>query len=110
MNILIKLNRVLDEEKRCLLDGDYEKLERLLGIKTEIAQQISNMKPSFDQNRLTTISLKAKNNEMLFDSAQRGIKSAMSHLKEASEGSFKMYSREGSRTALSKPLNLRQKV
>ena len=110
MNLLEKLNKILDEERKCLLAGNYEDLERLADKKQELTQNISKQLSGINRDALSAIALKATKNDTLLESAQRGIKSAISHLKEASEDSFKSYSKEGSRSALSKRLTLRQKV
>lgn len=101
---------LLDEEKRCLLDGNYSTLEVLAKQKLKVSSKLAKAAQHFPQETIELIRKKSEQNEALLLSAQRGLQSAISHLTEAAEGSFQAYSKEGQRKPLSKTLKVQQKI
>ena len=110
MSLLEKLEKLLDEEKRMLLEGQYSSLATLSEIKLKLLERFSYISINGTSENVQRVIEKAKRNEALLESAQRGIKSAMMHVSEVAEGSFQSYSKEGQRAPLSKSLTLQQKI
>lgn len=108
--LLKKLDRVLDEEKKCLLDGKYAQLESLIEVKTQLSDAIYSQRTLPSSAAMEYIGKKLKRNEALLEAAQRGIKSAMVHLSEVAENPFQSYTKDGLRTPLSKPKKVSQNL
>ena len=110
MKTVDKMSEILDEERKALLDGNYRSLETLVKDKVSLLKRIHHEKKVLPRDSLEMLQRKTQRNASLLQSAQRGLRSAMSHLQEASESSFQAYSKEGSRIPLSKTQNPRGKL
>lgn len=108
--LLKKLDLVLDEEKRCLLEGKYTQLEEIVELKSKLSDSIVSQKSLPSKTAATYIAKKLERNEALLQSAQRGLKSAMTHLHEATDTHFQSYSKEGQRFSLSKIQKVQQNL
>ena len=101
-DILDKLEKLLDQEKECLLIGDYVSLETLSKNKVILSQVLETSSPVIPKDAALRLKEKSLRNKALLTSAQRGLQSAISHLTEAADGSFHAYSKEGKRAPLLK--------
>ena len=112
MSIVSELEKILEDEQRHLLTGNFDGLQSLVEKKTRLATRLAKKKPELSGEIYQELSRKAAQNEALLDAARRGLQSAMSQLKQLSDGeSQKTYSKEGFRTSLSrKPNSLIQKI
>ena len=110
MNIVTQLERVLEEEQRLLLAGDYVQLDKLADIKMKLSERLSHSPPKIPAQQAQKLAQTVRHNEALLDSAQRGIQAAMTHLREAREGSFQSYTKEGQRTPMSTSSTVRQRI
>jgi flagellar biosynthesis/type III secretory pathway chaperone len=100
MTIEDHLDSLLDKEESILLSGKFSELSRLLELKEEIIKYLEKSDKKFSRKNIQKISLKAKRNEALLESAQRGIKAAVAQVREAKETNFQSYSREGARYSM----------
>ena len=110
MKIIEKFEQILDKEKQLLLEGEYSKLQNMLEIKSNLLNRISQMTPELSRDALQRVMHKSQRNSDLLASAQRGIKSAIVYVNEATDGSFQSYSKEGERHPLTKAKVLHQKL
>ena len=103
MNITRELEKLLEDEKSYLLKGDFAALEKLMKRKTELADQLATVEAGISKESAKSLSRKAKHNEELLSSAQRGLQAALAQLKQHSDGEAqKTYSKEGHRKSLSR--------
>ncbi len=108
--LLKKLDRVLEEEKKCLLDGKYTQLESLVEVKVQLSDAIASQASILTKEAIVYIDKKLKRNEALLQSAQRGIKSAMAHLHEVAENPFQSYTKDGHRSPLAREKKVSQNL
>ena len=100
MSIGMKLEKLLDHEKDILLSGDLDKLETLEKVKISLSNELEDNDNKLSNDQIKRIIHKSGRNQELLKSAQRGIQSALTQLREVSEGSFQAYSREGVRAPI----------
>lgn len=81
VNDLIRLDRVLDEERNALLRGQLQSLDRSYRIKFLEKHSKTNFGDLRDF-RVDVIRRKLKRNEELYDSAVEGIESARNRLND----------------------------
>ncbi|NNE89715.1 MAG: hypothetical protein HKN27_16730 [Silicimonas sp.] len=105
-----KIEKILDEEKRLLLKGDFVELEKISELKLKASEIIEKNSLNLSVEQVQRITRKAYDNEALLKSARRGIQAAMMHLRDATDESFKSYSKEGQRKPLSKTKLMHQKL
>ena len=110
MTIGTRLEELLDQERRVLLNGDLSKLKKLADTKVGISEELLENPLKIPREQLQRIAEKSNDNEALLHAAQRGIKAAITHVREAAEGSFQSYSKEGQRTPLSRSNKVQQKI
>ena len=110
MNIVEELEHVLACEQEILLTGNYDELEALLERKTQLSETLARSAPDLSQDSYEKLSAQAQKNEMLLNSARRGIQAAMSQLREIAGGKDQStYTRDGVRTPMSRPTSIVQK-
>ncbi|MBT8449538.1 MAG: hypothetical protein KJO69_07605, partial [Gammaproteobacteria bacterium] len=90
--VFSELERVLDEERRLLLAGEYLNLDRVVDIKLKLLEMIPITLSSVPKNQIEKMLEKSARNDELLNAAQCGIKAAMSHLREVNESTFHAYS------------------
>jgi flagellar biosynthesis/type III secretory pathway chaperone len=110
MNIIEELENVLADECTALLSGDYDQLEPLLERKSKLEARLLENAPDLSEDVCVRLSKRAAHNEMLLNSARRGIQAAMSQIKEISTGkSHSTYTSDGERAPLARPVSVTQK-
>lgn len=108
MTIYEELEEILDNERECIVGGDYEALREVALKKVKICEIMLTLETPLDQKIVGKIRAKSERNDSLLASAARGIKSAMSQLNEVTDYKFQSYSKEGSRSPLLKSNRIRQ--
>ena len=103
MSIVSDLEKLLAEEQRHLLSGDFDALEKLIERKGRLAERLSVSKPDMPPDVIEALARRAAHNEALLGSARRGLQAAMAQLKQLSDGEAqKTYSKEGQRRSLAR--------
>ena len=112
MNVLSELESVLREEQELLLNGNFQGLEDLLKRKTKLADWLSKNQPDVSAEAVRELKARANRNEALLESARRGLKAAITQLKQASDVDHQTtYSSSGERRPLSRsPASVTQKI
>jgi len=110
MSIAEKLEELLDHEKDTLLKGDLDKLEKLAEVKELLSSELGMGNHLFSREEVANIAKKSARNKDLLFAAQRGIQSAINQLREATEGSFQSYSREGVRAPITRMKSVGKRI
>ena len=95
-----------------LLKGEYDALEKLIDQKTRLEQKLATGKQEIPSDALGRVRDHARHNEALLASAQRGLQSTITQLRNLSTGEAqKTYSRDGQRVSMSqKSTSVAQKI
>lgn len=94
-----ELDRILDEERVALLDGDLKKMEKILARKEEAIEQL-NAISGLEQKTLKHVHTKVVRNQDLLESAMEGIRSValrMAELRRVRKG-LDVYDSTGRKT------------
>jgi len=106
VTVIAEIEKILSDEREALLVGDYEKLELLVEKKIKIERLMSDNKTHIDAVDCAKLAEKAKQNEMLLESAQKGLKAAVLQIKSMRDGdSQKTYTKDGKRSSLGRKAN-----
>lgn len=87
---LDRLQKILEQEKTLLLEGNYEALPALVGKKTDCAEQLDRLlvepsavrQLSVHRKKFAKITALAQENEQLLQSARAGVVSAQARIKD----------------------------
>ncbi|WP_298841104.1 flagellar biosynthesis protein FlgN [uncultured Roseobacter sp.] len=77
--VISELDDLLDAEKKALLEGDLEKVGRLLERKEVLIEQLSVLEAA-EVAQLENLNTKVKRNQVLLDHALQGIRSVAQRL------------------------------
>lgn len=112
MSVVGEIEKLLSEERKMLLAGDFDALKDLIDRKANLEQRLAGGKPDMSADALKRIGDQARHNEALLAAAQRGLSFTMSQLRNLSAGEAqKTYSRDGQRVSLSrKSTSIVQKI
>lgn len=96
------LNKLLDQERKAILEGDYGRLEKLLAKKERLLQAAADTPGN--RADLMALDAKAKRNAQLLTAAARGVKAAQHRLSALKSGAAALntYGPGGSLTSLSR--------
>lgn len=102
MKLLDEIEDVLRREQELLLSGNYTALEALIDRKTRLAERLKDSRETEPADAYETLARRASENEALLGAAQRGLKAALSQLRQlAADEKQTTYSKEGERIPLS---------
>ena len=97
-SLIDDLDDLLEQERAALIDGDLERISRLLARKEGLIDAL-NMRAALDQADLAPLHAKVTRNQALLNSAMEGIRavaSGMSALRRARQG-LETYDRTGTK-------------
>ncbi len=92
------LSELLDVEREALLEGDLDRLARLLKSKEELIEEL-NGTPQSDLDAVQMLDGKVKRNQLLLNGALEGIRAVadrLAHLRQA-RGTLETYGPDGKR-------------
>lgn len=102
MKLLDEIEDVLRREQELLLSGNYAALEALIERKTRLAERLKDGKVTAPADAYETLVRRANENEALLGAAQRGLKAALSQLRQLTAAEKQTtYSKDGERIPLS---------
>lgn len=103
MSLVSDLEKLLAEEQKHLLSGNFTALERLIERKSKLAERLAASKPDLPRDVIEGLARRAAHNEALLGSARRGLQAAMAQLRQLPDGEAqKTYSKEGQRQSLAR--------
>ncbi len=76
-----ELDRILDEERAALMQGDLKKMEHIIARKEEAIEQLNSI-TDIEKETLAHVQTKVVRNQDLLDSAMEGIRSVAARMAE----------------------------
>lgn len=98
-DLIDELDTLLDRERQALVEGDLERLGRMLGLKQGLIEKI-NALDTLERERLTKVHDKVTRNQELLNSAMEGIRAVanrMADLRRIRQG-LETYDQTGRKT------------
>ncbi|MBV1926146.1 MAG: flagellar biosynthesis protein FlgN [Rhodobacteraceae bacterium] len=94
--LIDELDELLDSEKKALVQGDMERVGRLMSQKEYLVESL-NAQDDLDRNNLTKLHQKVMRNQTLLDSALEGIRAVATRMSELRRvrGGLETYDEKG---------------